>query len=183
MAELPVDLPQGRNKNRRYVNSPFLFSDATYNVRDFISQENNESLDKSYGDGSPNEICAFKLDHGKIDELANDYRAETCVSSSRESAIQKESCKETVKSDGTPSRNEDESRCKSNRKRKTRRKMSEGVIIDLSNRVYGTSHGSIKISVISMHNLISEMKFVAVSPKYGFSFERNRHRDRYLKIL
>lgn len=171
MIELPADLLRS-NENREYENSPLLYSDATYNVRDFISQEDNESLDKSYGDGSPNEICAFKLDQGKIDELANDYRAETCVSSSRESTIQKESCEETVKSDGTPSRNEDESRCKSNRKRKTR-KMPEGVIIDLSNDVYGTSRSGINISVISMHNLVSEMKFVAV-PKYEFSFKQTK---------
>lgn len=167
MTELSADLLQARNESCRYENSPLLYSDATYNVRDFISQENNESLDKSYGDGSPNEICVFKLDQEKIDELANDYRAETCVSSSRESAIQKKSCKEAVKSDDTPSRNEDESRrCKSNRKRKTRRKMPDGVIIGLSNDVCGTSRGGIKISIISMHNLVPEMKFVAV-PKYG----------------
>lgn len=174
----PVDLPQG---NRKYENGPLLYSDATYNVHDFISQEGNESLDKSYGDGSPNEICAFKLDQEKIDELANDYRVETCVSSSRESLIQKESCKETVKSDGFSlkggsgplSRNEDESRCKSNRKRKTRRKMPEGIIIDFNNDVYGISRGGIKISVISTHDLMSEMKFVAI-PKYEFSFKCSR---------
>ncbi|XP_011692985.1 PREDICTED: uncharacterized protein LOC105453028 [Wasmannia auropunctata] len=164
--ELPADLPRGGNKSRRYENSPLLNSDATYNVRDFITQEDNESLDKSYGDGSPNEICAFKLDQGKIDELsANDYHAETCVSSSRESAIQKESRKETVKNDGALSRNEDESRCKSNRKRKTRRKMPDGVVIDLSNDIYGMSRGGIKISVISMYNLVPEMKFIAVPKK------------------
>lgn len=175
MAELSADLPHSANESRGYENSPLLYSDATYNVRDFILQEDNESLDKSYGDGSPNEICPFKLDRGKIDELANDYRAETCVSSSRESSIQKESCKETVKSDGALSRNEDESRCKSNPKRKAHRKMPDGIIIDLSNDVYGTSRGGIKISVISMHNPVSEMKFVAI-PKYGFSFKCNRQR-------
>lgn len=160
-----------------------------YNVHDFISQEGNELLDKSYGDGSPNEICAFKLDQEKIDELANDYSVETCVSSSRESLIQKESCKEMVKSDGfslkrgsgTLSRNEDESRCKSNRKRKTRRKMPEGIIIDFNNDVYGISRDGIKISVISMHDLMSEVKFVTI-PKYEFSLNAT-DKDRYLKIL
>lgn len=173
MAELSADLLRS-NENREYENSPLLYSDVTYNIRDFISQEDNESLDKSYGDGSPNEICAFKLDQGKIDELANDYRAETCVSSSRESAIQKESCEKTVKNDDTLSRNEDESRCKSNRKRKTRRKMPKGVIIDLSNDVYGTFRSDIKISVISMHNLVPEMKFVTV-PKYEFKYSKQKY--------
>ncbi|XP_018353038.1 PREDICTED: uncharacterized protein LOC108754884 isoform X1 [Trachymyrmex septentrionalis] len=163
-AELLTNLPQDGKKSRRYKNSPFLYSDATYNVRDFISQEDNESLDESYGDGPSNEICAFKLDQRKIDELANDY-SETCVSSSRESAIQKESCKETVKNDRTLSKNEDESQCKSKRKRKTRRKIPDGVIINLSNNVYGISRGDIKISIISKHNLVPEMKFVAVPRK------------------
>lgn len=169
MAEPPADLPQSGNESRRCEKSSLLYSDAMYNVRDFISQEDNESLDKSYGDGSSNEICPFKLDQGEIDEHANDYRAETCVSSSRESSIQKESCKETVKSDGTLSRNEDESRCKSNRKRKTHRRMPEGIIVDFSNDVYAISRGGIKISVISRHNLVSEVKFVA-APKYGIFF-------------
>jgi len=170
-----AELPQDDNKNRRYENNPLLYSDATYNVRDFISQKDNESLDKSYGNESPNEICSFKLDQEKIDELANDYQAETCVPFSHENAIQKKSCKETVKNDSIPSRNEKESRCKSNRKRKTRRKMPKGVIIDLSNDIYGTFRGGIKISVISMHNLVPEMKFVAI-PKYGSSFKCNRQK-------
>ncbi|XP_039302194.1 uncharacterized protein LOC105200742 isoform X2 [Solenopsis invicta] len=166
---LPADLLRAENETRVCENSPLLlYPDATYNVRDFISREDNESLDKSYGDGSRNEICAFKLDQGKIDELANDYRAETCVSFSRESAIQKESCEEAVKSDGTPSRNEDESRCKSNRRRKTRRRLPDGVIIDLSNDVCGTSRGGMRISVISMNNLVPDMKFVA-TPKKQYS--------------
>jgi len=177
--ELPTDLPQDGNKSRKYKNNPLLYSDATYNVRDFISQEDNELLDKSYGDGSLNEICAFKLDQGKIDELANDY-SETCVSSNHESAIQKESCKETVKNDRTFSKNEDESQCKLNRKRKTHRKIPDGVIIDLSNNVYGTSRGGIKISIIPTHNLVPKMKFVAV-PRYKFFSTTNR--DRYLKIF
>ncbi|XP_071637425.1 LOW QUALITY PROTEIN: uncharacterized protein [Temnothorax longispinosus] len=184
MAELPADLIQVGNENRKYENSPVLYSNATYNVRDFISQEDNESLDKSYEDGSPNEICAFKLDQGKIDELANDYRVETCVSSSRESSIQKKSCKETVKSDGTLSRNENESRCKSNRKRKTRRKIPEGVIIDFSNDVYGTSRGGIKISVISMHNLVSEMKFVTIPKKPArYSMWNPNQRNKIMKKI
>ncbi|XP_018402595.1 PREDICTED: uncharacterized protein LOC108779635 [Cyphomyrmex costatus] len=169
MTELPVDLSQDGNESRRYKNNPLLYSD----VRDFISREDNESLDKSYGDGSSNEICAFKLDQGKIDEFANYYRSETCVSSSRESAIQKESYKETIKNDSTLSRNEDESRCKSNRKRRTRHKMPDGVIIDLSNDVYGTSRGGIKISIISTHNLMPKMKFVTVPKKQHSTWNRN----------
>lgn len=55
--------------------------------------------------------------------------------------------RETVKSDGPSFRNEDESRCKSSRERKTRR---DGVIIDLANDVYGTCRSDIKISVISI---------------------------------
>ncbi|XP_036139034.1 uncharacterized protein LOC105833131 [Monomorium pharaonis] len=168
-----VDVLRAGNESREYENCPLLYSDAIYNVRDFISREDNESLAKSYGDGSPNEICVFKLDQGKIDELANDYHAETCVPSfSHESAIQKESCEEAVKSDGAPSRNEDESRCKSNRKRKTRRKMPDGVIIDLSGDVCSTLRGGMKISIISMHNPIPEMKFVTL-PKKQYSTMRN----------
>ncbi|KYN22963.1 hypothetical protein ALC57_04746 [Trachymyrmex cornetzi] len=180
-AELSTDLPQDGKKSRGYKNSPLLYSGATYNVRDFISQEDNKSLDKSYGDGSSNEICAFKLDQGKIDELANDY-SETCASSSRESAIQKESCKETVKNNRTLSKNEDESQCKSNRKRKTRRKMPDGVIIDLSNDVYGISRGGIKISIISAHNLVPEMKFVAV-PKKQYSTWNHSPRKMMKKMI
>ncbi|XP_011057476.1 PREDICTED: uncharacterized protein LOC105147862, partial [Acromyrmex echinatior] len=171
-AELPTDLSQDGNKSCRYKNSPFLYSGATYNVCDFISQEDNKPLDKSYGDGSLNEICAFKLDQGKIDELANDY-SETCVSSRRENTIQKESCKETVKNDRTPSKNEDESQCKSNRKRKTRDKIPDGMIIDLSNNIYDTSRGGIKINIISTHNLVPEMKFVAVPKKQYSTWNRS----------
>lgn len=167
MAELVAETPEGGNENRRHEHRPLLYPDAAYNtVRDFIfSRSEVELLNKSYGDGSSNEICAVELDQGKIDELANDYRAETCVSYSH--AIRNESHKETVKNDGTFLRNEDESRCKSNRKRKMRRKMPKGIIIDLGKDIYGTSHNGIKINVISMHNLVSEMKLITIS-KYGF---------------
>lgn len=179
MAELVAETPQGGNENRRHENRPLLYPDAAYNtVRDFIfSRSEVELLNKSYGDGSSNEICAVELDQGKIDELANDYRAETCVSYSH--AIRNESHKETVKNDGTFLRNEDESRCKSNRKRKMRRKMPKEIIIDLGKDIYGTSHNGIKINVISMHNLVSEMKLITIS-KYGFFVKQ---KESYLKIF
>ncbi|EGI58561.1 hypothetical protein G5I_13332 [Acromyrmex echinatior] len=113
---------------------------------------------------------------GKIDELANDY-SETCVSSRRENTIQKESCKETVKNDRTPSKNEDESQCKSNRKRKTRDKIPDGMIIDLSNNIYDTSRGGIKINIISTHNLVPEMKFVAVPRKQYSTWNRSPRKE------
>lgn len=170
MTELMAEAPQGRNENRRHENSSLSYPDVLHNdVRDFIfSRSEVELLNKSYGDGSSNEICAVKLDQGKIDELANDYRAETCVSYSH--AIRNESHKKTVKNDGTFLRNEDESRCKSNRKRKMRREMPKGIIIDLSKDIYGTFHNGIKINVISMHNLVSEMKLITIS-KYGFFYQ------------
>lgn len=115
-------------------------------------EDDGESPDKSYGDGAPNEICAFKLDQGKIDEVANDYPAETCVPLGRGSTVRNKLYKETVKSDGATARNEDESRCKSSRKRKTRRPTSDGVIIDLGGDVYGASRGAIKMSVISIRH-------------------------------
>ncbi|XP_067215263.1 uncharacterized protein [Linepithema humile] len=102
------------------------------------------------------------------------------TSPTRESAIQNEPYERTVKSDGTSSRNEDESRCKSNRGRKTRRKMPDGVIIDLSNDVYGTSRGGrIKFNVISMHSLVPEAKFLA---KYGF-FSNATKKDKYIETI
>lgn len=170
MAELVelVEVPQGGNENRRYENSPFLYPDAAFI---FSQQSEVELLDKSYGDGSSNEICAVELDQGKIDEFANDYRAETCVSYS--SAVRNESCKEKVKNDGTLLRNEAESRCKSNRKRRTRRKIPKGVIIDLSKDIYDTSHSGITINFISTHNLVSKTKLITIS-KYEFFVKCNK---------
>lgn len=122
-----------------------------------------ELRDKSYGDGSPNEICVFKLDQEKIDELANDYHsAETCVSPSGGGGgtIQNKRYKETVKSDGSSSRNEDEFRCKSSRERKTRRGMPDGVIIIPGDAVRGASRSGITIGVISVRDLIPETRWV-----------------------
>lgn len=170
------------DENSERENNLLLYSDPAYSVRGFISREDDTELpDKSYGD-SPNEICTFKLDQGKIDELANDYCSEiTCVSSNRESTIQNEPYEKMVKNDGTSSRNEeDESRYKSNRGRKTRRKIPKGIIIDLSNDVYGTSRGGVKISVISIHNLVPEAKFFA---KYRFFFPKATKKNKYIKTL
>lgn len=156
-----------RGENRSHVNDSLLPTrDAARNVHDFISQnDKSQLLDKSYGDGSsPNEICAFKLDQGKIDELANDYRAKTrCVSFSCESAIQNVPYEETVKNDGASPRNEDKSRCKSTRKRKICSKIPDGVIIDLTNDACGVSRSGVRINVVSVHNLTSKKKFVAIS--------------------
>lgn len=184
MAELPTtDAPQARERgseNYRETSSPLSYSDAkSRDARDSTSrQDDNESPNESYGDVTANEICAFKLDRGKIDEtLANDYCAETRLSTGRESAIQNEPYGgSTVKSDGPAFRNEDESRCKSSRERKRRRKTPpDGVIIDLTDGVYGASRGGIKIGVISMRTPLPEMKFIAI-PKCGPTLKRNRQR-------
>lgn len=168
MAKLVAEMPQGGNENRRHENNPFLYPDEAFI---FSQQSEVELLDKSYGDDSSNEICAVELDQGKIDELANDYRAEMCISYN--SVIRNESRKETVKNDGTLLRNEDESRCKLNCKRKTRRKMPKGVIIDLNKDIYDTSHSGITINIISMHNLVPKTKLSTVS-KYGFFVKCNK---------
>lgn len=179
MAELVeiVEMPQGGNENRGYESSPFLYPDAAFI---FSQQSEVELLDKSYGVGSSNEICTIELDEGKIDEFANDYRAETCVSYSN--AIGNEFCKETVKNDSTLLRNEDESRCKSNRKRKTRRKMPKGVIIDLSKDIYDTSHNGLTINFISTHKLVTKTKLITVS-KYEFFYQMQQKESCIKKFL
>lgn len=183
MAELVAEMPQGGNENRKHENSPLLYPNAAgYNAHGFIfsQQSQVELLDKSYGDGSSNEICAVELDQGKIDELANDYRAETCVSYSNE--VRNESHKETVKNDGTLFKNEDKSRCKSSRKRKTCRKMPKGIIIDLSKDIYDNSHSGITINIISMDNLISKPRLINTVSKYEFFVKCNK-KTLYKKIL
>lgn len=183
MAELVAEMPQGGNENRKHENSPLLYSDTVgYNTHGFTfsQQSEGELLDKSYGDGSSNEICAVELDQGKIDELANDYHAETCISYSNE--IRNESHKETVKNDDTLLRNEDESRCKSSQKRKTRRKMSKEIIIDLSKDIYDTSHSAITINVISM-DLVSKTKLITVSKYIYRFFVKCNKKKLYKKIL
>lgn len=175
MAELVAEMPQGGNENRKHENSPLLYPDAVgYNAHGFIfsQQCEGELLDKSYGDGSSNEICAVELDQGKIDELANDYRAETYTSYSNET--RNESHKETVKNDDTLLRNDDESRCKSSHERKTRRKIPKEIIIVFSKDIYDTSHSGITINVISMDQ-VSKTKLVTVS-KYGFFIKCNKKR-------
>lgn len=166
--EVSANAPRGRDKCK-FANNSLLYFDAPYNACDFISRENgSETSDKNYEDGMPSEIRACKLDEGKI----YDCHAEaSCVSASckYKRATRNKPREKTVKSYHVSSKDQSESRCRSNRMRKrTRCQTPEGIIIDLSNDLAGTKRGGIKISVISMHNFTSNTRFVAIS-KRGFA--------------
>jgi len=127
-------------------------------------EEENESSDKNYEDEMSVERYASNSDEDKVYDCAGDRRAETSSSQQYEQATRNESCEETVKSEHAPSRdNPGKSRCKWNCSRKrTHWRTPNGIVIDVDTDIAGTKRSGFKISVISVHNLAPDARFVAI---------------------
>jgi len=160
-----IEIPAAEDENHESAGNPLPYPDTAYDVLDFpvLGEEESESPDKNYGDDIPGEMYTPNLDEGGIDDCAGDCHAETGSSQEYEQAMRNEPREETVESDHAPSRgNPGKSRCRWNCRRKRRRcRTPDGIVIDVDNDITGARRSGFKISVISVHNLAPDTRFVA----------------------
>jgi len=161
-----VEIPAAEDENRGSADNPLPHSDATYGVLNFpVSREEaSKSPNKNYGNNTPGEMCASNPDEDRIDDCAGDCHTETGSSQQYEQATRNEPREETIESDHAPSRNNPgKSRCRWNcRRKRTRHRTPDGIVIDVDNDIAGTKRSGFKISVISVHNLAPDTRFVVI---------------------